>query len=492
MDTKRMSRNIGSVLILFALLGSLSTVQAQTTDDVLRYSLEFPSYDAVSVVMPGIARHTGFGAYQDNPAAMALAEQGYLSFDLSTRYVNESGSYRGNTVDFSDSQLGIGNLGFVYTFPTARGSLVMGGGYSQSSNFNRALSVNVRNNKSTLTDFYNSSFVSDDLYFAAYDAFAIYDPDPNDDSYDNTTSVFRANGYRGIHQHMELIEKGQLGEYSAFIASEVMENIYLGATIGYTSGSYTYERDFLESDRNNDYSNRVLNTDIDDILSLDTIDATIEAFNAQLGVVYRYSDQWNFGASYEFPSRLQIDEEFNTVISTTFDNGDLEEHDAPGSFSYDIIRPSRLKAGFTYATEEGLTVSALAEGVFYSNAEYDEEGLSDYEADVNNSISSNFSDVMNLRGGLEYELNEQFTPRIGYAYFASPTEGFDRSRQVLSGGFSARFSRGMSFNLGLQYSLWDDENSLYEYEAADGSIVGEYAREDVSRLNVMAGFKVAL
>ncbi|WP_372639240.1 hypothetical protein, partial [Fodinibius sp.] len=318
-------------------------------DDVLRYSLEYPSYDAVSVVMPAVADHTGFGSYQDNPAAMALAGKGYLSFDLSTRYVDETGTYLGNTTNFSDSQTGVGNLGFAYKFPTTRGSLVVGGGYTQSSNFNRALSVSAQNSESTLTDFYNSSFVHDDLYFAAYDAFAIYDPNPEEETYENTTSVFRANGYRGIHQHMELVEKGQLGEYSAFIASEVMKDLFFGAAIGFTGGTYTYERDFLESDRDDEYSNRANNTDIDDILSLDTIDATIEAFNAQLGLIYKVSDQLSLGAGYEFPSRLRVEEDFNTVISTAFDNGDVEEFDAPGTFTYEVVRPQRLKGGLTYS-----------------------------------------------------------------------------------------------------------------------------------------------
>src|SRR5699024_6201687 len=338
----------------------------------------------------------------------------------------------------------------------------------------------------------NSSFASDALYFTAYDAFAIYDPSPGDDSYENTTSAFRANRYKGIYQNMELTERGQLGEYSAFIATEVMKNFYLGATIGLTSGQYSYERDFLESDRDNVYTNASNNTDIDDILSLDTIDADIEAFNAQLGAIYQVSDQFNMGLSYEFPSRLRITEKFNTVISTSFDNGDVEEADDPAGYTYDIVRASRLKGGITYSNLKGLTVSAMAEGVFYSDAEYDEEGISDFETDFNNDIQATFSDVVNFRGGLEYQINEQFTPRVGYAYYASPTDGFDRSRQYVSGGFSAQVSQIISIDLGVQYGFWDDQNTLYEYELPSGEVGAERAGEEVRKLNVMAGIKVLL
>src|SRR5699024_8406639 len=155
------------------------------------------------------------------------------------------------------------------------------------------------------------------------------------------------------------------------IAAEVMKDLFRGATIGITSGQYRYERNFLESDRDNVYNNSSNNTDIDDILSYDTIEADMEAFNAQLGAIYQVSDQFNLGLSYEFPSRLRVNEKFNTVITTTFDNGDVEEADDPAEFTYDIIRPSRLKGGVTYTNQGGLTVSAMAEGVFYTDAEYD-------------------------------------------------------------------------------------------------------------------------
>jgi opacity protein-like surface antigen len=479
-------------MLLMMGMASATVVQAQNASDVLRYSLEYPSYDPVTMVIPSIGTHTGFGAYQDNPAAMALAKNGYMSFSLSSRYLDETSTYLGNTSDFSDGQTSVGDLGFVYKFPTKQGSLVIGGGYSQSTDFNRAFSVNARNNESTLTDFYNSSFVDDDLYFAAYDALTIYDPNPDDDEYANTTSVFRAGrAYQGINQNMEVVEKGQLGKYSAFIATEAMKNLYLGASIGLTSGSYTYERDFLESDPNNLYSNSANNSDIDDILSLDTINATIEGFSAQLGMVYQPTEQFNVGVSYQFPSRLQIEEDYNTEIITTFDNGDVAEAEAPAELSYEIVRPQRLKGGLTYSNK-GLTVTALAEGVFYSQAEYDEEGLDDFETDLNNTIETNFKDVVNFRGGLEYQVNNKFKPRVGYGYMPSPTRGFDNSRQFISGGFSATFNRSMTFNLGLQYSFWEDENSLYEYEASGGNIYEERALEDVTRLNVMAGIKIAL
>ncbi|MGK7368828.1 MAG: hypothetical protein ACNS64_01335, partial [Candidatus Halalkalibacterium sp. M3_1C_030] len=144
-------------LLLLLLLAALTAGQlkAQGANDVLRYSLQYPSYDPVSIVMPGVSSPTGFGAYQENPASMALFEEGFFSFGLSNRYVQEESSYLGTGSEFDDTQTNVGDIGLVYKVPTQRGRLVVGGGYSQTTDFNRALSVNARNNQSTITDFYN-------------------------------------------------------------------------------------------------------------------------------------------------------------------------------------------------------------------------------------------------------------------------------------------------------------------------------------------------
>ena len=487
-----------SLFILILLLTSFSVlnVQAQSADDVLRYSLEYPSYDPVSLVMPAVSTPTGFGAYQDNPAVMALFDDSFFSFDLSTRYVDESTSYLGNSSTFSDNQTNVGDLGFIYKVPTSRGSLVVGAGYSQTTDFNRALSATGRNNQTTITDFYNVT-ADDSLFFAAFDTYAI-DFATTDSSFAETASIFRIGiDYRGISQDVEMTEQGKMGEYSAFFATEVLKNFTVGASIGYVSGSYTYRREFLESDRQNDYNATFIDTDgdgepetdIDNILSVDRIDADIQAFSANLGFVYEPTEKLNFAASYEFPSKLFIDEEYNTEITTTFDNGVQFTDDAPGRFSYKIVRPQRFKAGVTVQGFKGLTLSASAEAVQYSQGEiqFDELDLNPLENSINQTVSSSLNDVINIRGGLEYNINDYFTPRVGYAFFPSPKEGIDSARQFINGGFSAELTRGLMFDLGVQYSFWDDQNVLY-----NTATTSEVVQEEVTRLHVMAGLRMTL
>ncbi|MDZ7681951.1 MAG: hypothetical protein U5J63_09650 [Fodinibius sp.] len=185
----------------------------------------------------------GFGAYQENPAVMALYDDSFFSFDLSTRFVDETGQYLGNSSTNSANQTSIGDFGFAYKVPTTRGSLVVGGGYSQTTDFNRTMSANGRNNETTITDFYNVT-PDDSLFFAAFDVYAI-DFATTDSSFANTKSIFRFfdnNFYPGINQEIELTESGRMGEYSAFLATELLKDFSVGASIGYLSGTYTYRR----------------------------------------------------------------------------------------------------------------------------------------------------------------------------------------------------------------------------------------------------------
>lgn len=491
------------ITLLVLLTASSFSLHAQSADDVLRYSLEYPSYDPISLVIPGVSQPTGFGAYQDNPASMALFEESFFSFGLSSRFIDETGTYLGNSSNFSDNQTGVGDIGFLYKVPTTRGSLVVGGGYSQTTDFNRALAAGGRNEQSTITDFYNTTS-DDSLFFAAFDVYAI-DFATNDSSFSETKSIFRFfddNFYPGINQDVELTERGKIGEYSIFLATEFLKDFSVGASIGYLSGSYSYRRNFLESDRQNDYDAAFIDTDgdgnfetdIDNILSVDRIDADIQAFSARLGFVYQPTEAISIAASYEFPSRLYIDETYNTEITTTFDNSVQFSDDAPGRFSYSIVRPQRVKVGATVQPIEGISISAAAEGIRYSDAEidFDEIELNPLENSINSTVRSNFNDVINLRAGLEFDINDSFTPRFGYAYFPNPQDGFGSDRQFINGGFSAVLTKGLIFDFGLQYSFWDDQNILYDYVTPTGESGSEIVQEEVTRLNVMAGIRMIL
>ncbi|MDZ7691232.1 MAG: outer membrane protein transport protein [Balneolaceae bacterium] len=476
------------------------TTTAQNAEDVLRSSLEYPSYDAKSMILPGVANNSGYGSFQENPAAMGLFDRSFGSFGLSMRNVSEETTLYGDSFTFDDSQTGIGDFGMVYSIPTVKGSFVIGGGYSQTTDFNRAMGINLQNNESSLADSYNRLLESDpDLYDAAFNVYAL---DWADVDSTFTQSIFRI-GYApqdwpGVQQNMELTERGRMGEYSGFFATEFQKNLFVGASIGVLVGEYHYERQFLESDPDNVYDGALIDsdsdgtgdTDIDRILSVDTIDAEFTGFAARAGLLYRLNQHVQIGGSYEIPTTLSFNEDYNTRLSSSFDNGEGFEEELPGEFSYKIKRPASLKVGLTFSDISGFTISGSVERIDYSSAELDLEGEDlSYQQAENDFISEAFNEVYNLRAGIEYHMNNMFIPRIGYAWYPSPREEFDVSREFYNAGFSSQVSENFWFDLGVQYTTWRDQNQLYSYNVT-GQLMDEVVQEDVGRLHIMAGIRI--
>lgn len=492
-----------TVLAVFTLIFYNSEIKAQGANDILRYSLQYPSYDPVSLVMPGVSDATGFGVFQENPASAALFKESFFSLGLSNRYVNENSTYLGNSSSFDDNRANVGNLGFIYNFPTSRGKLTIGGGYSQSHDFNRAVAGSARNNLSTITDSYARLPLNNPLNEAAFNAYAIDDYEYANGQIESR-SIFRfpvGSDYPGIAQNFEMTERGVLGEYSAFIATEFFRNLILGASLGIINGQYRYERNFLEVDDQGDYNGNFIDTnddgegdtDIDRILNEDIIDNQFSGFSARFGVIYQASPKINIGASYQFKNVITIEETFDTYITTTMDNGVTYSDEDLGAINYKIIRPARLNLGVTAQDIGGFTISASAERVDYSEARirFDDLNLSDMENAENSYVDSNFEEVYNLRLGIEYAVSEEFIPRIGYGYYPSPTgdfesENLNADRQFYSAGFTAQVSDNVKFNLGAQLATWDDRNTLYLFEN-NGETFAEVVNEEINHWNIMGG-----
>ncbi len=493
------------ILLIVLLAAPLQLLRAQGETDVIRYSLQYPGNDPVSLVMPSVTQSTGFGGFQENPATMALFDRSFLSFGISSRFVKEEGTYLGTTTGFDDGQTGIGDLGFVYRVPTTRGSLVVGGGYSQTTDFNRAFAVNARNDESTLTDFYASLPRTDPLNEAAFQAYAIDDVTTGSGEV-TSISIFRllppGTEYPGINQIVERTDRGFLGEYSAFIATEFQKDLMVGVSVGLQNGFYDQKREFLEDDKFNDYNDAFIDsdgdgnpdTDIASILNVRTIHAGLKAFSARIGFVYRLAPGVRMGGSYQYQGDVHVDEDFNTEIITQLDNGSAPfTGEDPGSFSYRIERPDRANMGITVGDLKNMVLSIGVEGVRYSTAgiEFEEVELSDREKVIDDAVAANYRDVINLRGGLEYRGNELFIPRIGYAYYQTPNKNVEVDRQFFSGGFTLQLFDNVTFDLGVQYALWEDQTELYSYNL-NGPVLSERVFEDVNRWHVMGGFKIGI
>ncbi len=478
----RQSIKIIIILTTVTFAAGISFAGAQTTNPLnsLLYSNQAnilseqgSAMDPVTLVMPGTAYAAGFGSFLDNPASAALFKTSFGEFGMAYTNVNESVNFLGNTRSLGDSQFNLSNAGFVYSFPTAQGSLVVGAGYNQHSVFNRAMGFRGRNEQTTITDMFKTpgSTYAD----IAFNTFAI---DYGDEFEDWDESIFRIGfneygDYLGIRQQGEIFESGYGGEYSFFAATEFQQDLMIGVSLGILNGRYTYDRLFQEVDNFNDYDSDLIDssgdgqgdTDIDNILLQDKIRSSYTGFKLRAGAIYRLNEVVNIGASYTFGTRMEVTELFDARIRTTFDNGTVFDDELNSEFTYYIEMPARTSMGVSLNNMGPLTVSASAEYVDYASTRIDFRDGELFEDEIaeNEFIEEAFRSVWNLRSGLELQLNDGFTLRGGYQHLPGKFREVSTDRNIFTFGSGIQISRDVALELGGSYSMWDEFSAVYDY-----------------------------
>jgi long-subunit fatty acid transport protein len=468
--------------------GLLSTpVLGQNQFDALRFSTTNPSNDPATMAMGGasVTNFAGFGSFTQNPATAAMVGRSSFSLGMSTRDVREDTRYLNALSSFNDSQTAISHLGYVYRFPTLVGSLVVGGGYAQIADFNRASSVNAFNDQHSIVDFFLRD-PGDQFFTTAFNAFAI----EYDDVFDEYFNVLRADGnFRGMNQYAELTERGQLGEYSMFMGTEFLENLFVGASIGITAGDYRYKRTFAEEDLLNRYAGA--SYDLDVLLVEDRINASLRGLSARIGAVYQPLPVLRIGASFATATKFEIEETYSTFIQTdykTLDADGFNRYDDTyrGEFTYNVRKPSVLSLGVGLNLPDVVEFETSIERVNYSRIEFEGLGVL-RDRDENRAMRSDFKDVYNLRIGAAFHVSDAFIPRVGFAMNPSPRKNFDASVNYLSAGASLKLGNDIGLDFGVQYAFFDDRLDLYRYSNTGVAV----ATQQVNKVQGMIGLNFA-
>ncbi|MEQ9308699.1 MAG: hypothetical protein RLN90_04540 [Balneolaceae bacterium] len=505
-------KSISIILLMVGVLAPASAI-AQDGQNSILYSSMAQQFigsningDANANLLPSVATQNGFGSYLDNPASMALINMSYFNTGFVRNYAEQSNSYLDTGSSFDNSNTKFGNIGLVYSVPTNQGSMVVGGGYTLSNQINRTNTLGTYNTRSTITD----AFKDDDSGYNNI-AFETYAIDYADDEQTSLESIFRIGfdpgDFLGIRQDAEIRQRGTIGEYSIFLATEIQKNLFIGASLGFKYGNYSYERKFQEWDENNVYDGAFIpgedgDTDVFDILVEDKITSEIVGANFNAGIIYKINPKFNIGASIKIPSKMIITEEFNSSISTTLDEDPLIYFDEfNGEFSYSIRNPGQLNIGMAIENVAGFTISLASEFIDYRNTSIDltrdsELSFSDIvslreQEEVFDSVfSADYKLVNNLKLGLKYKSKTGFEMRGGMNYLPGKSSNYNADRIVISGGLGIPLSREVYLDLSTQYTGWNDRSILYEYtDSQTGQERFESIDETISQINFMVGIK---
>ena len=413
------------------------------------------------------------------------------------------------------------NLAALYKVPTNQGALVLGFSFNQTNSFDRNLFFRGLTNGESITDvllpfddefqineddagFFPEFFA--DLPEIAYLGGAVEFLSENVGT--NEPLFYQAvNPGSTIEQSSDVFQEGSLRELSFGGAVEAAQGVMVGASLNFSFGRYDFESFFDEFDINGENTQDLYvvidgETEyrgFDLVTYTERFESELIGANLRVGVSAEAAPGTRVGLTIETPTTYRVDEEFETEISTRFDNGlSLSYGGQPGdigrgTFEYDIKTPWRFGGGLSYSNS-GFSILGDLELVDWSQLELEASTDRDFFSNINRSIREDFKAVVNASIGAEYAFGN-LKVRAGYALQPDPNDALltlgdgsvidpDNNKTYISAGFGFTFSDAFVIDFGWMQETHED---IYIPD-----FTTYFVTEDIIRNHFLIGLSVLL
>ena len=445
---------------------SIATSYAQFAEDALRFSSTGIGVGSRAMGMGGayIGVADDYSAALWNPAGLAqLRRLEFTGGILSSGYKNNA-SFLGTTTTGTNSGTAFDNVGFVFPFPTVRGSLVFAVGYNRVNDFLTALSFNGFNPKSSIIP---SLYDSDGFYDIPFKVYL------------NDTS-----GYtpiqKNVNQSGDVRESGSIGTWTFSGAIDVEKDLSFGISINIINGTYNYVRNYVEEDLLNVYQNTEAALSRDSLYLRfnkfkydNSVTSELTGANVLFGALYRFEDIARVGVTIKTPSTLTIHDSYTNSGESYFDDGQSFSHSYDSYYDYGVQTPWVFGAGGSYSPFEGLL---LAAGVEYTDwTEIQWTNSTELEKE-NISLKKNFRATTNYSVGGEFEIpSTDVRVRAGYAYKPSAFEGDPSSynEKIVTAGAGILLQDNVMFDVAGAFGSMKNYHNNYGPKTLDLSRTNE-------------------
>jgi long-subunit fatty acid transport protein len=430
-----------------------SSVKAQFIEDALRFALPGNGSGARALGMGNayIGISDDYSAVWWNPAGLAQIKKFEFTGGLSNFSYNNDATFMGTKTTFSNSATSLNNIGFVFPYPTVRGSLVFAVGYNRTNDLTTGLGFGGFNPFSSIIPTLLSSDKSNNIPYQIWltDNKGTYTPIQ-----------------KNVYQSGEVTEGGSLGNWAFSGAMDVAPNLSIGVSLFILTGSYTYTRSFREEDTKNIYNFldtlNYSNIDFNKLTLEDNITGSFSGIGASFGIHYRLKDIARFGLTIKTPFRYYIKEDFSTNGISLFDNGDTFDYSTLGTGEYDVITPFVFSGGGSFSFK-GLILSGDFEWIDYTQIEF--ANASADLLSLNKDIKNTFRSVVNLRGGAEYTIPDvNLKLRAGFSLYPSAykNDPSDYDRKQISFGLGYLVDESLMLDAGYSLGTLSTIHSNYD------------------------------
>ena len=461
------------VVLLIASALVAETASAQFAEDALRFSQYGLGVGARSLGMGNAA----VGSVDDytslfwNPAGLALQRNYEFSVGLMNSGFGDDANYLGVTTNSTKSQSNLNNLGLLYPVATTRGSLTFAFGFGRVTNYNASSSFSAFNP--------SSSIVQSLLGDGTASALALTD----------SLGIPIDTGH--VRQSGSVLEGGGLNHWSFGGAMDIAKDLSAGISMNFVSGSYTYDRVFVETDVQNYYTNP-RPYDFGSLRYENTFTSDLSGFNVLFGLMLKKQGRYKIGFAIRTPTHFDIKENFTDIGTSSFKNGDVVSKEWPGQTEYKVITPFVFSGGLSVQLLDFLVLAGDAEYTDWTQMQFDSNNPA--LIDENNTITQIYRATTNLRGGAEVTIwSLGLKLRGGVIYNPSPYKGDPTSRDQVyyTAGIGVDVDDNTAINAAYALGTWNTFRDNYVYYIANNPNYSSTANEKITTntINVTLSYR---
>ncbi len=450
------------VVFFISILLSSESI-AQFSEDALRYSGRGSGVGSRALGMGNayIGVADDYSASLWNPAGLAQMRRLEMMGGISSVGMANDATFFSSKQNATTNATSLDNIGFVFPFPTVRGSLVFAFGYNRIADFASAVKFNGFNDQSSIVS-------------TLYDADAEFDI-PYKTYLTNTTGYTAVQ--KNVNQRGEIKESGNLGQWSFAGAVDVEENISFGVSLNVYSGMYDYTRNYLEEDTKNVYANNAANLPVDSAylrfnkFYYDSfLSSELSGSNLTLGMMYR-TDFFRVGLIAKAPATITVKETYTNEGESVFDNtgtwaggtNPARTYSYTADNEYGVQSPWTLGVGASLYIQPELLVAADIEQTDWSQIEWVDNPSLEKK---NNQLQSNFRSTISYRLGGEFDIpSTDMRIRAGYSMTPSPYKGDPGSfdQKMFTGGVGIFLQRNIVMDGAVAFGSFKSFRNQYSF-----------------------------
>lgn len=489
---------------------SLSTELAAQSfvENALLFSRTRPNGSARMQAIGGaqIALGGDFSSALSNPAGLGMYNRSEFTLTPGLNFYNTEADHLGTLQNEATSKFTIPGLSYVFNSPDNKDGF-WGGSFgismTRTNDFNSSVRYSGVDNLSSMVDWFledatgflsptqaplpepNDKIPAIDPNRITALAYWVYLINPFSEDPDNLnptepgdyinyySEVFPLDGeVRTLTRTEGNNTKGAQYQWSLAYGGNYKDIFFFGANIGISTIRYTFSRTYLESDFS--FSLDPSYNPLDGFTLEETFDTEGSGINLTLGVVYRPTDYFQFGAAFASPTYYQMTDSYSASMEANWDTGFYSRSiSSPLILEYNLTTPMKLSFGTAFFLSGYGFISGDIEFINYRKAKYasDINGIS-FNGE-NDAILASYQNTVNYRIGAEFRL-EAFRFRAGYNMQSNPyntsTIDTNRSIETLSAGLGLRLTK-FFIDFAFLHTSGNSEYSPYVFQNNTGPIV---------------------